>query len=56
MQELLTKASMTGTPTDALNFTLPYITIVSYVCKPSTQGNTHQPDGILLSQLGTQEE
>ena len=41
--------NLTGTLTDATHFNLLYITIVAYVCTPSIQGNTHYPDGILLS-------
>ena len=37
-------------------FNLPAITNVPYVPTPSIRGNTHQPDGTPLSQLGFQEE
>lgn len=38
------------------DFNLLYIAVVGYVLTPSNQGNTHQPVGIPLSQLGIQEE
>ena len=38
------------------DFNLPVITNVPYVPTPSIRGNTHQPDGTPLSQLGSQEE